>query len=363
MYAHHLTELYRQEYEMEKFDEQTKDLYKKNLANSRVMSILNPATFVIVNIGIIILIKTDALKVYYGLLTQGQVVALINYMSQILVELFKLFNLIITINKGFACYERIETVFKLHSDVGITEDVYGVTPGREGEDMIRFEDVEFSYPESKEGAVKGISFSLKPGQTIGFIGGTGSGKSTLFKLILGHYSPEKGKISKNITREDIGYVPQNPVLFAGTIRENLDITGENIDDETMIWALKAAYAYEFVESKGGLDAGVEKDGRNFSGGQKQRICIARALLKKPKLLMVDDGFSALDTVTERAVESVLNRMSDMSKLIISQRVGAVKNADSIIVMDDGLVCGSGTHDTLIKTCEQYRDIAESGGVL
>ena len=353
----------RQSSEIKSFKEETDKLKNNNLTNSRIQSLLSPATFIIVNIGIIILIRTGSMKVYYGQLTQGQVVALINYMSQILVELVKLANLIISINKALACWGRIEDVLKMPADIRLTEDVYSAVSTVDDDTLINFDNVDFRYPGSSESTVCGFNLNIKSGQKIGVIGGTGAGKSTLIKLILGYYPVSEGKISRNIDASEISIVPQRSTLFTGTVRDNLLMGRTGIDDDTLVKSLKAALAYEFVESKGGLDAEVEKDGRNFSGGQRQRLAIARALCGHPKLLILDDSFSALDTVTERAIESALDSYADIAKLIISQRISPIRNADEIIVLEDGVVMGAGKHSDLVNSCDVYLEIAKIGGAL
>ena len=359
---------------------------------------MNPVTLVIVNAGIILLIYVGGINVEVGNLTQGQVVALVNYMSQVLIELLKLAMLIISMNKAMACAGRIRDLYALEeveSATGNSESVSGtLTAGSdvadgeyaaeatesdrvtEGElDSIRCTGLSFSYPDSQGAALGDISFDDKKGETLGIIGGTGAGKSTLLSILLRFYDATSGSLSifgksiKSIDRKTlrsmIGYVPQKSVLFSGTVRENLCLGGLQRSDEELWKALEIAKADEFIKKKSkGLDAKVEAHGRNFSGGQRQRLCIARAIVRKPEILILDDAFSALDTATELSLrEGLREYFSDKNTVmfIVSQRIASVKAAEHILVLDDGAVCGYGTHDELLETSEVYREINRIGG--
>ncbi len=364
-----------QKKEAEKFDELANKLQKNQIVNSRVQALMNPVTFVVVNIGIIALIYTGAVRVDTGVLSQGQVVALVNYMSQILVELVKLANLIISINKALACWGRIDEVLGIPvSEAGaqIAEnrtkpDVLNAEKNddkilSDNRNVLELKDVSFSYPDSSEPALKNISLELKIGETLGVIGGTGSGKSTLIKLLAGEYEVNSGSVSVNAPKNEIGIAAQKAVLFSGSVKENLCL-GRDASDTDIRLALETAVADEFTKEKGGVEAEVEAKGRNFSGGQRQRLSVARALLKKPELLILDDSFSALDTVTEKTLsERIKNNYKNTTKVIISQRINSIKNADKILVLEDGECVGYGTHDNLMEKCDIYREIARIGGV-
>lgn len=384
----------RQDTEKKRFAEENDELYRKQRHVSRIASLMNPLTLLVVNVGIIVLIYAGGVRVEFGGLTQGQVVALVNYMSQILVELVKLANLILNVNRALACAGRIREVFEL-PEAAYEEDASGalqttgettddaVADGREsGESTgITCRGLSFTYPGASEDALNGIDFSVKKGETLGIIGGTGAGKSTLLSLILKSYSldgepavdgkPVLSVLGRPIEdwslaeeRRRIGYVPQKSVLFSGTVRENLKMGRESASDEELWEALAASQADGFIREKEGLDTVVEAGGRNFSGGQRQRLCIARALVRKPELLILDDSFSALDTATEKALrERLANYMSELKSMvvIVSQRIASVRNADHILVLDDGCQAGFGTHEELLATCEVYREIDRIGG--
>ena len=357
----------REEREIEEFDEKNRALTKMNEFVGRISAIMNPGTYLLINIATIILIRSGALRVEMGDLKQGDVVALYNYMAQIIVELVKLASLIITLNKSMACAGRIGEVFAVEPGM-VYKEIANGRPGSEGDTSVAFEKVSFSYTASDADAVTDISFKARKGQTIGIIGGTGCGKSTLVNLIPRFYDVTEGVVTvdgqdvrdypKDALTGKIGIVPQKAVLFEGTIRENMKWGNENADDTQIRKALEAAQAAEVVDGKeGGLDAHVEQNGRNFSGGQKQRLCIARALVKEPEILILDDSSSALDFATDLKLRRAIHNLEgNMTVFIVSQRTASVRNADSILVLDDGRLVGSGTHDELMKDCEVYREI-------
>ncbi len=361
----------RQETEKKNFEKETKDVFSGQQHVGRISSLMNPLTLLIVNLGILVLIRVGGLRVEFGGLSQGQVVALINYMSQILVELVKLANLILNVNRALACAGRIREVFELeeaeYGEADVEEPVAGV-------DGLACHQLSFAYPGSREEALTGLDFSVGRGETLGIIGGTGAGKSTLLSLIRKAYEAGEGSIdvlgqdvaSWSLTgeRERIGYVPQRSSLFSGTIRENLRMGREDATDEEIWEALEVAQAADFIRDKNGLDTEVEAGGRNFSGGQRQRLCIARAVVKRPELLILDDSFSALDTATEKAVREKLYTYFESLKttiIIVSQRIASVRSADRILVLDDGQQVGFGTHEELLDTCEVYQETFRIGG--
>ncbi|MBQ8862478.1 MAG: ABC transporter ATP-binding protein [Clostridia bacterium] len=326
----------------------------------RVASLMNPLTYAIVNIALIALIYRGAISVNSGLISQGDVVALYNYMSQILIELIKLANLIVTVTKALACASRIESTLEIKSSI-----VYG-NEKIDGSE-VEFKNVSCKYKNGGENAVSGISFSAKSGEIIGIIGGTGSGKSTVVNMIPRFYDTSEGSVTiggkdiKNISKEDlcekIGVVPQKSVLFRGTIAENMRLGAPNATDEDIENALKTAQAYDFVAERGGVSSEVEAGGKNFSGGQKQRLCIARALVKKPSVLILDDSTSALDFATDANLRMAIREISPCPTLfIVSQRAASVMHADKIAVLDRGELVGLGTHKELLETCEVYSEI-------
>ncbi len=344
------------------FDEKTQNLTDHQLISGRVSALLNPLTFVIVNLAVVILIHVGALKVESGILTQGLVIALYNYMSQILVELVKMANLIITITKAVACGGRISDVLNMEADQhsgAVTGEISG---------HVEFSDVETVYQGSPEASLAHISFQALPGQTIGIIGGTGSGKTTLVNLIPRFYDVSAGAVrldgvdvreyDREWLRSHIGIVPQKAQLFKGTIRENLLWGNENATDEELWAALEIAQAREVVKDKAGeLDAMVEQGGTNFSGGQRQRLTIARALVRKPKILILDDSASALDYATDARLRMAIRNMNHApTTFIVSQRAASVRFADMILVLDDGALVGQGSHEELLASCPVYQEI-------
>lgn len=353
--------------EIEAFEAENNALTDEQKAAGRISALMNPLTFAAVNIAIVILIHIGAVRVEAGLLTQGAVVALYNYMSQILVELIKLANLIINITKSVACGKRIQAA--LESGEGMADGAE--KNGFEGcRYAVEFRDTSLKYHGAAEDSLSHISFSAGQGSTVGIIGGTGSGKTSLVNLIPRFYDATDGGVYVNglnvrdyevfSLREKIGIVPQKAILFYGTIRENLRWGNENATDGELFRALELAQAKEIVEGKeGGLDFVIEQGGRNLSGGQRQRLTIARALVKNPKILILDDSASALDFATDAALRKALRSLSGMTVFIVSQRTSSIQHADQIIVLDDGEAVGIGTHDELLETCGVYREIYSS----
>lgn len=328
----------------------------------RISALMNPLTYVLINVAILILINTGAIQVSHGDLTQGEVVALYNYMSQILVELIKLANLIISITKALASASRIADVLDIES----TENMGTLTVGKDTDAAVEFRSASITYPGSSEPALEPISFTAKKGETVGIIGGTGSGKTTLVNMIPAFYKATSGEVlvggenvssySPDALRSVIGVVPQSAVLFKGTIRENMLWGNENATDDDILEAVKLAQALDVVEGKGGLDAEIEQGGRNLSGGQKQRLTIARALVRRPEILILDDSASALDYATDASLRRAIKSLDGTTVFIVSQRASSVMYADKIIVLDDGEAVGIGTHDELLEGCPVYREI-------
>lgn len=355
----------KEDEERREFGERNAALTKLQLMVGRVSAAMNPATYIMINLGIAVLIYVGALRVDSGILTQGQVVALYNYMSQILVELVKLASLIITITKALACAGRVSAVLDVESDMHGADTM---PKEIDTDEEVRFENVEFGYATGGEPALSGISFSVKKGETMGIIGGTGSGKSSLVSLIPRFYDATGGHvyIKENdvkdyplgALREMVGMVPQKAVLFKGTIRENLRWGNADATEEEMERALSDAQALEIVKAKPeGLDSPVAQNGKNLSGGQRQRLTIARALIKKPEILILDDSASALDYATDLALRRSLAALSyKPTVFIVSQRASSILHADKIAVLDEGKMVGLGTHDELMQTCPVYREI-------
>ncbi len=348
------------------FDKKNDALTKIQIFAGRISALMNPLTYVIINFAVIILIRSGAISVNSGGITQGELVALYNYMSQILVELIKLASLIITLNKAAASASRVSTVLNTQPEATREVTASKVNDGS----AVRFENVCFGYSASGDNAIDNVSFSARAGQTVGIIGGTGSGKSTLVNLIPALYRPSSGDVfingknaalySKQELCGMIGIVPQKARLFKGDIRKNLSWGNEDASDEEMWSALEAAQAKDFVADKQGLDTEVAQNGNNFSGGQKQRLTIARALVKKPSILILDDSASALDYATESKLRSAIAELDYSPTLfIVSQRASSILHADLILVLDDGEVVGMGKHSELLESCEVYRDIYRS----
>lgn len=380
----------RQESEKADFKEENTVLVKLQIFVGRISALLNPLTVVIINIAIVALLYTGALEVNAGDLTQGKLVALVNYMSQILVELIKLANLIILISKAIACMRRVDAVMSTESEADVlkvisdgnadsahtgsnaaSENGAPENPDTFSLPVLEFKDVSFAYKGAKAESLKDISFSVKRGETVGIIGATGAGKTTLINLIPRFFDSTEGSINifgKDIKahelmelRKRIGIVPQKSVLFSGSLRDNMKWGRKDATDEEIYEAIDTARAREIVDSKKeGLDLKIEQGGSNLSGGQKQRFAIARALVRKPEILIMDDSASALDFATDAALRRAIKKnTSEMTVFIISQRVGTVRDADRILVLEEGRSVGFGTHRELIKSCNAYREICLS----
>ncbi len=387
----------RQEDEIERFSKENSMLVHLQVFVGKISALMNPITYVIVNGAIIVLIQTGAWQVESGIISQGEVVALVNYMSQILVELVKLANLIINISKSLACANRINGIFAEQSSIvekpessrifavkennsqeqkkeGNTRETDGDKKTKNmssGTVKVEFKDMDFFYAGAKEPSLSQISFQALKGQTIGIIGGTGSGKSSLVNLIPRFYDATKGAVlvngndvkdySLSELREKIGVVPQRAVLFKGNLRDNMKWGKRDATDEEIYQALDIAQAREFVNSKEqGLELMIEQGGKNLSGGQKQRLTIARALVRQPEILIMDDSASALDFATDAALrKAIKENTKDMTVFLVSQRATTIKNADQILVMDDGKLAGVGNHKELLERCEVSREICLS----
>ena len=355
----------KEEEERKRFEKENQILTDAQKFAGRISGLMNPLTYIIVDGGIIALIYVGAIRVDTGVLSQGEVVALVSYMSQILVELVKLANLIITVSKAIACGNRIQAVMEMKPAMQNGT----VLPERKGaETAVEFAHVSLTYKDAGAQSLEDITFSVRPGETVGIIGGTGSGKSSLVNLIPRFYDATKGQVKvwgkdvreykKEALRQEIGMVPQKAVLFAGTIAENLRWGNEEASREEMEEALRISQAWEFVEKKEkGMDTPVEQGGRNLSGGQKQRLTIARALVRKPGILILDDSASALDYATDAKLRRSIREMpGSPAVFLVSQRAASVRHADKIIVLDDGEAVGMGTHEELLKTCPVYQEI-------
>ena len=356
---------HKEEEEEEHFREKNTFLTGLQLHVGKISALMNPLTYVLINLGLVALIWTGGLRVHTGAITQGEVVALVNYMSQILVELVKLANLIITVTKAVACGNRIESVLEMNSTM---EDGTEERGKDAAEYLVDFENVSMRYQGGGAEAVSGITLRVKPGETIGIIGGTGAGKSTVENLIPRFYDISGGSLRVNgrdvreyelkSLRDMIGIVPQKAVLFSGTIRENMQWGKSEATDEEIYEALEIAQAKDFVEEKDGkLDARIDQGGKNLSGGQRQRLTIARALIKKPKILILDDSASALDYATDANLRRAIRNMKDSPTVfLVSQRAASILHADQILVLDDGEAVGLGTHEELLQKCEVYQEI-------
>lgn len=351
--------------EIEDFDKCSEELKDMQLYGGKISAYLNPITYVIVNLSIVLIIYVGGLRVDTGRLTQGEVISLINYMSQVLVELIKLSNLIINLTKSVACGNRINDIFKIKPSIN---DGSGIKT--ENDTAVEFDHVSATYAGSKEKSLDSLTLSIPRGSTIGIIGATGSGKTTLINLIPRFYDVSGGSLKVNGTdvrnynvdelRKLVGVVPQKAALVSGTVRDNMKWGKPDATDEEINAALKTAQALDFVDEKDGLDSKILQGGKNLSGGQIQRLTIARALVRKPEILILDDSSSALDFATDAALRRAIKSDTDnMTVFIVSQRFSTIKNADMIIVLDDGRVCGIGKHDELFESCEEYRDICES----
>lgn len=360
--------------EIEEYDNRTSLLFKLQVAVGRISALMNPVTLFIINLATIILIWTGGIQVNDGRLSQGEVIALVNYMSQILVELVKLANLIVTLTKAVACGNRIEGIFDIQSTLELKDIIENETKVNKdtssSEYAIEYDNVSIKYSGSQEEAMKDVSFKIKKGETVGVIGGTGSGKTTLIQAIPRFYDVSEGCIKvngkdvKDYSLEDlrnrIAVVLQKAVLFKGTIRENLLWGKKDATEEEIYEALDNAQAREFVDKKeNGIEEMVEQGGRNLSGGQRQRLTIARALIRKPEILILDDSSSALDYATDSKLRGAIKEMSDKydtTVIIVSQRATSIMHADKIIVLDDGEVAGMGTHEELLENNQVYKEI-------
>ena len=359
----------RQRSEEENFRSQSEQLYNKQIHVGKISALLNPLTYVIINLGIIAILWSGGKQVDLGYLTQGQIIALINYMSQILVELVKLANLLIILSRAFASLDRVDQIFALESSMKET----GKTDIEEKKDtpILEFKDTSFVYHSARKETIHPFDFAVKEGETIGVIGGTGSGKSTFVSLIARLYDVTSGRIlyrgvdekelKPEFIRGKIGFVPQKASLFEGSLRDNMKWGKEDATDEEIYQALDIAQAREFVDQKEqGLDFRIEQNGGNLSGGQKQRLTIARALVRKPEILILDDSASALDFATDARLRKAIKENTDnMTVFLVSQRVSTIRNADHILVLDDGKIAGIGTHLQLLKENQVYKEICAS----
>ena len=358
---------HKEDNEIEQFENSNNSLSKLQIYVGKISALMNPITYTIINIAIVALIWTGAIQVNIGNISQGNVVALVNYMSQILVELVKIANLIVLINKAIACGNRVESVFEINSSL-IEPEKPAVVGEKLPETVVSFDHVSLKYKNSSQDSLTDINFDVKRGETIGIIGGTGSGKSSLVNMLPRFYDYTGGQLkidgidvkdyAVDDLRNKIGVVMQRAVLFKGTIRENLKWGNPDASDVDLMEALETAQAAEVVQGKeNGLDAEVAQGGKNFSGGQKQRLTIARALVRKPEILILDDSSSALDYTTDAALRKAIRDMKNSPTLfIVSQRAASILYADKIIVLDDGKVVGIGTHTELLESCPVYQEI-------
>ncbi len=352
----------RENAEISEFDSKNQYLTKFQKTVGAISAIMNPATYIVINAGIIFMINTGAIMIDSGNLSSGELIALYNFMSQILVELIKFASLIITVTRSIASLSRVSNVLDTKTD-----NVSSNSSAFKNDGNIEFSKVSLSYVDSGEMAIDNITFSAKSGEKIGIIGGTGSGKTSVINLIPAFYKPSSGYVKigghdilewdTDSLRESIGIVPQKAVLFKGTIRDNLKWGNPDATDEEIMSAINIAQAMDVIRTKdNGLDEVIEQDGRNLSGGQKQRLTIARALLRKPKILILDDSASALDYVTDANLRKALHSINDMTVVIVSQRASSLIDCDKILVLDDGEQVGFGTHSELINSCDVYKEI-------
>ncbi len=354
--------------ETDRYTKENEELLREQRRAGHLSASLNPMTYVLINMAIVVLIYVGALKVDAGILSKGQVVALYNYMSQILVELIKLANLIVLLNKAAASGDRIADVLLIVPDIAADDKMSLEAPGKGA--FIKFDHVSFKYNDTGDEALSDIDFEVNKGETVGIIGGTGSGKTSVINLIPRFYDVSEGSVSVDgrdvrsldlrSLRDRIGIVPQKAVLFKGTIAENLRWGNENASDEDLKEAVRLAVCEEVVDGKGGLEGIVEQGGRNLSGGQKQRLTIARALVRKPDILILDDSSSALDYATDRKLrENIKSIDYSPTVFIVAQRTSSVQNSDRIIVLDDGRVAAMGRHEELLESCDIYKEIYDS----
>ena len=357
----------KEEEQISRFDDCNQDLTRTQKYVGRISALMNPVTYILINLAIIWLVYTGALRVDAGLISQGAVVALYNYMSQILVELIKLANLIINITKSVACGNRIQSVFEIRSSLDAPEQA---PAPKDFSYAVEFDHVTLRYANAGDDSLSDINFAARPGETIGVIGSTGSGKSSLVNLIPRFYDASAGQVlvdgihvkeyPLDDLRNRIGVVPQKAVLFKGTIRDNLRWGNPDATDAQLLEAVQTAQAGEVLAQKGGLDFELEQGGKNLSGGQKQRFTIARALVKHPKILILDDSASALDFATDAALRKAIREMpGNPTVFIVSQRTSSLQHADQILVLEDGAVVGAGTHAQLLESCPVYQEIYQS----
>lgn len=357
--------------ERETFERRNGELTEAQKFVGRISALMNPMTYIIINTAVIVLIYIGALRVDRGLLTQGAVVALYNYMSQILVELIKLANLIISVTKSVACGNRIQAVLEISPSMTFPDEAEAQKGNPASVYSVEFRHADLCYPNAGEHSLTDMDFCVKRGETVGVIGGTGSGKTSLVNLIPRFYDVTGGEVlvdgvnvkkyTKSTLRQKIGVVPQKAVLFKGTIRDNLRWGNANASDEELLAAIATAQASDVVAGKeGGLDYEIAQGGGNLSGGQRQRLTIARALVRKPSILILDDSASALDYATDAALRKAIRHMEGRPTVfIVSQRTASIQHADKIVVLDDGKIVGLGTHDTLLQNCKVYREIYDS----
>ena len=356
----------KEEEEVERFTRKNEELTAKQQKSGSFSALMNPLTYVIINLAILYLIWTGALQVHAGVLTKGQVVSLYNYMSQILVELIKLANLIITVNKSVACANRIQDVFEIKTSMQYKESL-NENMKADNSNAVEFKHVALTYSGAGDESLTDIDFTVRKGETVGIIGGTGSGKSSLVNMIPRFYDATKGEVlidginvkdyPREVLMKKVGIVLQKAVLFKGTIESNIRWGKKDATSEDIAKAVEIAQATDVVNAKGGTDAVIAQGGKNLSGGQRQRMTIARALVKKPDILILDDSASALDMATDARLRKSIKELDyNPTVFIVSQRTAAIQNADKIIVLDDGKIVGMGTHDELIKNCEIYSEI-------
>ena len=356
----------RREGERERFDAAAEDMLQNSLRIGKISAWLNPLTFAIVNFGVAIILFVSGYKVNTdATFTSGEIVALINYMTQILNAMIVISNLVSLFTKAHASMNRVSEVFDTHSSI----DVGGTAQPDLGAPAIRMKEVSFSYAGTEQYSLSDITLDIPRGATVGIIGGTGSGKSTLVSLLPRLYDASRGEVEifghnvkeypARALRDLFGVVPQSAALFSGTVRSNLQWGKSDATDEEMAQALKVACAYDFIMQKGGLDEPVTEAGKNFSGGQRQRLTIARAIVGRPPILVLDDSCSALDFATDAQVRKNIAALKDVTTVIISQRASSIRNADVIFVMEDGRIAGRGKHDELYETCPLYREICDS----
>ncbi len=356
----------REDDEVRAFDEANRAYTGTSLKVGRISALMNPLTYALINIATVLLIRQGALEVHLGNIAQGDVVALYNYMAQIIVELIKLANLIITIDKSLACASRVSAILDIEPGLSYPETTAKIPAEEKG--LVEFDHVSFRYSGSPDDAIADVSFRAEPGSVIGIIGGIGSGKSTVVNLIPRFYDASEGNVfvgGRNVRDYEkgglsgiIGVVPQKAVLFAGTVRDNMKIGNEDADDEEIWEALEIAQAKEIVENKENhLDFRIEQNGRNLSGGQRQRLTIARALVRHPEILILDDSASALDFATDARLRKALRTLhGKVTVFIVSQRTSSIRHADQILVMDDGKLADTGTHEELMRSSEIYQEI-------